>query len=56
MKEGKEAENKIKIYLYVYLFKHLYTLKHIYIFIKDNHIIIILHDYINIELYYNTLN
>ena len=44
------------MYLYVYLFKHLYTLKHIYIFIKDNHIIIILRDYINIELYYNTLN
>lgn len=44
------------MYLYFSLFKHLHTLKHIYIFIKDNHIIIILRDYINIELYYNTLN
>ena len=30
--------------------------KHIYIFIKNKHIKIILHAYINIDLYYNTLN
>ena len=31
-------------------------LKHIYIFIKNKHIKIILRAYINIDLYYNTLN
>ena len=31
-------------------------LKHIYIFIKHKHIKTILHGYINIDLYYNTLN
>lgn len=30
--------------------------KHIYIFIRYKHIKIILYAYINIELYYNTLN
>ena len=31
-------------------------LKYIYIFIKPKHIKIILRGYINIDLYYNTLN
>ena len=31
-------------------------LKHIYIFTKYKHTKIILHGYINIDLYYNTLN
>ena len=31
-------------------------LKHIYIFIRYKHIKTILHAYINIDLYYNTLN
>lgn len=31
-------------------------LKHIYIFIKHKNIKIILHAYINMDLYYNTLN
>jgi len=31
-------------------------LKHIYIYIKHKHIKIVLRGYINIDLYYNTLN